>query len=108
MFSHFFIGHTLKTYKKRKWSYHDTPMLIEHIQSAILHCDFTMFSSSFTCTFRSLYKNESLQSVKNRNSYYYQISKLLIEAVHSYGDEPHEVSYCGITMVSNVPNSMIH
>ena len=61
------------------------PIFIEHIQSLILYTDFSMLSSSFTSTFRKKYENESLESVKNRNSSYYWMSKFLIEAVNGYG-----------------------
>ena len=46
------------------WSDHfdidnNSSMLIEHIQSLILYCDFLMFSSSFTNAFRKKYEKNN-------------------------------------------------
>eukprot|EP01084_Bolivina_argentea_P309494 535347_1 len=48
---------------------------IYHLQSLILYTDFTQLCTAFSSTFRQIYFNETLSSVKHRNSKYYHISK---------------------------------
>eukprot|EP01084_Bolivina_argentea_P265051 449145_1 len=56
-----------------------------HLHAVILYCDFTDFCTDFSKSFRKIKWNESLESVKNRNSRYYHISKYLREAIQYYG-----------------------
>ena len=103
-------------FKTRGWSrYFDIdefePIRIEHIQSLILYTDFTKLSQSFTSTFRRLYENEPLESVKNRNCSYYWMSKLLIEIITGYSEMPSTASeelYCGLNKALYIPNGNIH
>ena len=58
---------------------------INHITSLILYTDLSEFSRNFSSTFRQCTRNETIQSIKRRNSKYWWQSKFITEAVKFYG-----------------------
>ncbi len=60
------------------------PILLWHIMSLLFYTDFTELSTSFSKTFLRMEAGESLKSVKERNSFYWWLSKYIIEAVNCY------------------------
>eukprot|EP01084_Bolivina_argentea_P037924 70127_1 len=91
------------------------PLFIQHLHSIILYCDFTDFCTDFRSTFRRLRLNESIQSIKRRNSKYFHTSKALREIVQYYGiqgnanDNGKERGpfYTGISFIVNIPSFSI-
>eukprot|EP01084_Bolivina_argentea_P077638 140865_1 len=100
------------------------PITREHLYAVILYCDFTDFSTDFTSTFRALKWNESITSLKKRNSKFYHISKALREIVQYYGIRGYKVEdteddnddnddyepgpfYTGMSFVMNIPSFAI-
>ena len=95
----------------------DSPLLVEHLLSVLLYCDYTKHSASFSRSFRKTDEFEGLQSIKQRNSKYFWMAKRLRETVEIYGtcsqrwDEKEgkwvsELSgpfYTGISRVINMP-----
>eukprot|EP01084_Bolivina_argentea_P147913 258721_1 len=65
-----------------KW---EDPITFSHILAVVLYCDYTNLCTDFSSTFRQCKKYETLESIKNRNSFYYHFSKYLREAVEVYG-----------------------
>eukprot|EP01084_Bolivina_argentea_P270362 459685_1 len=61
------------------------PVKIEHVTAIICYCDLSEFSTEWSATFRFKYYGENLQSIKNRNSHYYHLSKALREMVQCFG-----------------------
>ena len=61
------------------------PITISHIKSVSFYTDFSKLSSSFTRTFRRIEAGEALESVKQRNSSFYWMSKFIIETVNCFG-----------------------
>ena len=60
---------------------------IKHLMSIILYTDYTEISYNFSKSFRHIYKNESVESIKKRNSKYFFWSKCLRELVEVYGSD---------------------
>ena len=63
----------------------DSPLLVEHLLSVLLYCDYTKHSASFSRSFRKTDEFEGLQSIKQRNSKYFWMAKRLRETVEIYG-----------------------
>ena len=63
----------------------DVPITIENLMSVIFYTDYSQLSFSFSATFRKRSKNETNQEMKQRNSFFWNWSKLLMETVHLYG-----------------------
>ena len=88
----------------------DSPLLVEHLLSVLLYCDYTKHSASFSRSFRKTDEFEGLQSIKQRNSKYFWMAKRLRETVEIYGtcsvDYPYDFKgpfYTGISRVINMP-----
>ena len=89
----------------------DSPLLVEHLLSVLLYCDYTKHSASFSRSFRKTDEFEGLQSIKQRNSKYFWMAKRLRETVEIYGKCSHEGRrrglfgpfYTGISRVINMP-----
>eukprot|EP01084_Bolivina_argentea_P163618 284606_1 len=62
----------------------------KHLMAIILYCDFTELCTSFSKTFRAKERNESLESIKLRNSEYWWMSRHLREAVQLYGENRYD------------------
>ena len=58
---------------------------MEHLIAIILYTDFTEISYQFSRSFRQIDKNETLESIKKRNSKYFWWSRYLRELVEVYG-----------------------
>eukprot|EP01084_Bolivina_argentea_P000019 44_1 len=63
-----------------------TPINVSNILCIIFYCDFSKLSCEFSATFRKKFPNETDESLKRRNSKFWNLSKLLIETVHLYGN----------------------
>eukprot|EP01084_Bolivina_argentea_P193599 332134_1 len=82
-----------------------------HLHALLLYCDFTLFCTSFSSTFRRNFYNEPVQLVKKRNSKYHHTSKHLTELVQYYGvtgspfDDQKEDGpfYTGVSFCMNIP-----
>ena len=87
----------------------DSPLLVEHLLSVLLYCDYTKHSASFSRSFRKTDEFEGLQSIKQRNSKYFWMAKRLRETVEIYGTcsayRPYLNGpfYTGISRVINMP-----
>ena len=89
----------------------DSPLLVEHLLSVLLYCDYTKHSASFSRSFRKTDEFEGLQSIKQRNSKYFWMAKRLRETVEIYGTCSHWTEknrlkgpfYTGISRVINMP-----
>ena len=87
----------------------NSPLLVEHLLSVLLYCDYTKHSASFSRSFRKTDEFEGLQSIKQRNSKYFWMAKRLRETVEIYGTcsawEPYLEGpfYTGISRVINMP-----
>ena len=71
----------------------------KHIQSVLLYTDFTKLCSVFSETFRPAHFGESLDSIKARNSSWFETAKLLRETVECYGNYKEQERgpfYCGV------------
>ena len=91
----------------------------QNLVSLILYTDYSDLSTDFSKTFRKKSPYESLQSIKNRNSEYFWMSKILRETVEifggsSYQDDGYESDnillgpyYCGMKVVMNMPSFSI-
>eukprot|EP01084_Bolivina_argentea_P201566 344535_1 len=58
---------------------------MNHVVSVIMYCDFSNYCTSFSASFRTVKKFETLDSVKNRNREFWWQSKLLRETSEIYG-----------------------
>ena len=70
-----------------------------HIQSVLLYTDFSKLCSIFSGTFRAAHLGESVESIKSRNSSWFEMSKLLRETVECFGNRKHQETgpfYCGV------------
>eukprot|EP01084_Bolivina_argentea_P083145 150550_1 len=56
-----------------------------HLYSVIIYCNFSDFCTEYRKSFRKLKWDETMQSVKKRNSKYFYISKYLREVVQYFG-----------------------
>eukprot|EP01084_Bolivina_argentea_P265350 449753_1 len=96
-------------------------MSLAHLCTIILYCDFSELCTEFSSTFRRNNPFETLQSVKSRNSKYYWFSKLLVEVVHTFGNNGHGTItangiingeygpfYCGMSCIMNLPSFAIY
>ena len=63
----------------------DSPLLLDHLLSIMLYCDYTKHSAAFSSSFRKIDNFEDLQSIKQRNSKYFWMAKRLRETVEIYG-----------------------
>ena len=89
----------------------ESPLLVEHLLSVLLYCDYTKHSASFSRSFRKTDEFEGLQSIKQRNSKYFWMAKRLRETVEIYGTcsyifEKNRLKgpfYTGISRVINMP-----
>eukprot|EP01083_Nonionella_stella_P084152 232891_1 len=74
---------------------------LENIMVVILYCDYDELSFSFSQTFRKLHRHESDESLKQRNSEFFNWSKRLRETVECYGTQVMEskvdVYYHGVS-----------
>merc|ERR1712032_1372329 len=64
-------------------------------------------------SFRKKHETETLTSLKERNSRYYHLSKLVIEAVNAFGingvnDGEYGPFHCGLNCVLNIPSFAIY
>eukprot|EP01084_Bolivina_argentea_P054605 100134_1 len=73
----------------------DTILSYSNLLSLILYCDYTELSTDFSASFRKRKAFELLISVKNRNSHYFWLSKILRETVELYGGSSHGDGYHG-------------
>ena len=91
-----------------------SPLLVEHLLSVLLYCDYTKHSAAFSRSFRRTDEFEGLQSIKQRNSKYFWMAKRLRETVEIYGqcsrgdapafnDSLIGPFYTGINTVINMP-----
>jgi len=90
----------------------DDPLRVEHLHSLLLYTDFSALCTDFSSSFRAVYRGESLESIKARNSRYHHIAKRLKELVMYFGsDKRYEKSvgpfYCGMNIVLNIPQFAI-
>eukprot|EP01084_Bolivina_argentea_P267017 453126_1 len=65
----------------------DEPMHMSNIMVVYMYCQFDELCTDFSKTFRPILKNESLNSMKNRNAKYWWMSKILRETVEYYGSK---------------------
>ena len=90
----------------------DKPISIQHLQSIILYCDFSLLSTLFTATFRQIHETESLKEIKERNKAYYHLSKYLFQTIQGYGYKPNsqknEVLYSGMGVILNMKNTDLY
>eukprot|EP01084_Bolivina_argentea_P208698 355709_1 len=63
----------------------EQPISISHLYAIILYCDWTELCSHFSSTFRKQNQFEPVKLLKYRNSKYWNLSKLLVEAVNDFG-----------------------
>ena len=61
------------------------PMTIHQLISIILYCDMDKYSTKFSESFRKLYPQETIHSVKKRNSAFWWQSKHFKEIVQLFG-----------------------
>eukprot|EP01084_Bolivina_argentea_P043418 80008_1 len=99
-----------------------TPIRLQNIMSVFAYCDFTELCTHFSATFRKKNFWEPLESLKQRNSNYWHMSKLLRETVECFGDtgnfkyndDGEKISgergpfYCGMSIVLNIPSFAIY
>eukprot|EP01084_Bolivina_argentea_P220229 373276_1 len=71
--------------------YRGAKIKASHLEAVILYCDFTQFSTKFSKAFRATKLNESIKSIKNRNSKFYHTAKNLRELVQYYGLSGYDV-----------------
>lgn len=92
------------------------PISLYHLYCIILYCDMDNLQYSFSCTFRSEYLFESLESIKRRHQKYYHFSKALIEAVNDFGingnkwksEYEHGPFYFGLSVTLNIYSFAIY
>eukprot|EP01084_Bolivina_argentea_P278262 475288_1 len=56
-------------------------LTFSHLLSLVFYCDYSELSTDFSSTFRKRHSYETIESIKNRNSKYYYLSKYLRECV---------------------------
>eukprot|EP01083_Nonionella_stella_P031374 85915_1 len=79
-----------------------TPFALQNVMSLLIYCDFTNLCTKFSATFRFIPADDSLQSVKARNSAYWWLSKILRETVQLFGSnryDAHGPFYCGMNFL---------
>eukprot|EP01084_Bolivina_argentea_P077639 140866_1 len=92
---------------------YEAPIQKEHLYAVILYCNFSDFCTSFRSSFRKAKWNESIRSVKSRNSAYFYTSKYLRELVQYYGCNNDVVRntgpfWCGMSLVMNLSSFSVH
>ena len=113
-----------KMKSNRHSSYYDlekgSPLEPRHLHSLFSYTDYTDFCTEFSRQFRAENEEEPLESINNRNSFYYHVSKALNEIVTLFGnDGDRDISgnllsgresgsfWCGLNCVLNVPEFAI-
>ena len=94
-----------------------TALSVHHLYAVIMYCDFSDFCTAFGRSFRKLKWDESIASIKDRNSRFYFVSRYLRELVQYFGcvgldydNYPavngHETGpfFSGVSVVLNVPS----
>lgn len=61
------------------------PITRSHVECVVVYCDLTDFCTAFSATFRTKFFGETIESVKQRNSSYFHVSRGLREAVECFG-----------------------
>eukprot|EP01084_Bolivina_argentea_P011292 21109_1 len=92
---------------------------LNHLSAVIMYCDFTVYCTKFSSTFRKIKPFEDLDSIRSRNESYFWQSKLLREAVECFGTTAvwnkdkqiyeyiHGPFFCGMSFVMNMPEMMV-
>eukprot|EP01084_Bolivina_argentea_P169070 293111_1 len=79
---------------------------VSNLLSIILYTDWSNLCTEFSRTFRKIKVNESLSSVKERNSEYCNWSRLLRETVEGFGEYSTDLQgnfFCGMSFVMIMP-----
>ena len=97
--------------------YDHAPLGINNLVSLILYTDFDGLSSHFSRSFRKIHAFETIDNVKQRNSYYWWWSKTLRETVELYGISKdasfgrntglNGPFFTGLSCVMNIPQFVI-
>ena len=89
-----------------------SPLEPRHLHSLFSYTDYTDFCTEFSRQFRAENEEEPLESINNRNSFYYHVSKALNEIVTLFGTDGLRGGesgpfWCGLNCVLNVPEFAI-
>ena len=99
-----------------------SPLEPRHLHSLFSYTDYTDFCTEFSRQFRAENEEEPLESINNRNSFYYHVSKALNEIVTLFGTSGYGIwnnntleceggesgpFWCGLNCVLNVPEFAI-
>ena len=79
--------------------------------SLILYCDYSVYCSKFSASFRPLTRTESMKEVKIRNSAFFWQSKYFREVVEGFGHYGYSESgpfYTGLDKVMAIPEFSLH
>merc|ERR1719242_1953077 len=79
----------------------------KHVQSLLLYTDNSAMCAAFSGTFRQDKFGEKLESIKARNTAYFNMSKLLRETVECFGnnrDVERGPFFCGVTSMMLIPS----
>eukprot|EP01084_Bolivina_argentea_P283145 484846_1 len=79
------ISPTNNPYVKHYGIEEGQPVLLHHLLSLVLWCDYTELNDDFRKTFSKMQRYETIDSIKRKNSKYYYLSKNLREVVECYG-----------------------
>eukprot|EP01084_Bolivina_argentea_P278263 475289_1 len=89
-------------------------LTFSHLLSLVFYCDYSELSTDFSSTFRKRHSYETIESIKNRNSKYYYLSKYLRECVDGrseresgggpYANRLLGPFYCGMSVVLSIPS----
>ena len=71
------------------------PITLHHIISIILYCDMDKYSTTFSESFRKLQPQETVYSVKKRNSAFWWQSKYFKETVQLFGVSGYKTNHNG-------------
>ena len=91
-----------------------TPIQLDQVLSIILYCDLDRYSTIFSESFRKLKPQDTIYSVRARNSNYWWQSKLFKETIHCYGEQGYQnkdnpgVFYSGVSCLLPIPEFSIH
>eukprot|EP01084_Bolivina_argentea_P206525 352593_1 len=70
-----------------------SPITVPHILALLFYCNFTVLCTTFSSTFRRIRKDETDDEIKGRNSHFFNLSKLLFEAIHLFGTALNEKKF---------------
>eukprot|EP01084_Bolivina_argentea_P286271 491059_1 len=71
----------------------DTALSVDNLLSVLFYTDYSKLSYKFSAAFRKKSPSETLQGLKDRNSNYFNWSKLLHQTVNLYGNMLNEKSF---------------